>query len=403
MADPILVIPGYGISPRACEDVPAIHASLEDLRQNFEVTVFHWPTVKGGPSKPLTWQGMAEAIGEVLPPGGHIVAIRNNVTYALLALGGQPHLIRSLVCDGFDVPAATWVALGRHDLAGPIEAAMRMDAQSPGLRPFFAGADEAVTQLILDRYVADANRSYVEEFERHTETLNLLEAQSQVSLPALYVESEMPYMGLTERRELFQRFVPNTEFVEMAPWRFHDPESGRAFAALALPFLQKHSARTILATVLFADIVDSTVQATTLGDRRWSQLLGQFHALVGRDLTRAGGRLVDTAGDGFMAVFDDPAAAIECASSVTAAARELGLEARAGVHTGQTEISGEKYSGVAVHTAARVCAKAQAGEVVVSDTVRQILAGSSLQFEDRGIHELKGLPGALSLYAASTL
>jgi class 3 adenylate cyclase len=401
MAEPLLFVPGYGISPRACEDVPAIHTALESLREHFDVTIFHWPTVKGGPRKPLTWQGSAEAIGEALPLGCHVVAIRNNVTYALLAIGQRPNLARTLVCDGFDVPVATWVALGHRGDVGALEAAMRLDATSQFGRLFMKGADEALAQHILDRYLADANRSDIEEFERHTETLNLLEVQTEVSLPALYVHSEMPYLALTERRELFKRFVPDTEFVEMDPWRLHEPESGREFANLAIPFMKKHSARTILSAVLFADIVDSTVHAATMGDRRWSQVLSQFHDLVGRELKRGGGKLVDTAGDGFVAVFDDPGAAITCAMSVAEAAGDLGLKTRAGVHAGQVEVSGEKYSGVAVHTAARVAARAAPGEVLVSETVRQLLAGSGLAFEERGSHELKGLPEPVTLHAVA--
>jgi class 3 adenylate cyclase len=153
--------------------------------------------------------------------------------------------------------------------------------------------------------------------------------------------------------------------------------------------------------VLFADIVDSTVHAATMGDRRWSQLLGQFQSLAGREVEKSRGKLVDTAGDGFLAVFDDPGAAIRCAAAVTAGVNQLGLEARAGIHTGQVEVSGEKYSGVAVHTAARVAARAAPNEVLVSETTRQLLAGSGLAFEERGSHELKGLPEPLTLHAVA--
>jgi pimeloyl-ACP methyl ester carboxylesterase len=157
----------------------------------------------------------------------------------------------------------------------------------------------------------------------------------------------------------------------------------------------------VLATVLFTDIVGSTERATELGDRRWRELLERHHAVIRRELTRFRGREVDTAGDGFLATFDGPARAIHCARAIDAALRELGLVVRAGVHTGECELMGEKVVGVAIHTGARVAAQARAGEVLVSSTVKDLVAGSGLEFEDRGSHELKGVPGEWRLYAVS--
>jgi class 3 adenylate cyclase len=401
MAEPILFVPGYGVSPRCCEDVPALRALLDCFREVFEVTTFHWPTVKGGPSVPLTWQAVGIVLYEALPAGGHLVAAGGNVTHALKPISDGPIELRSIVADGFDIPVATLDALGMYGLARAAEAAIRID-QSPyqSSLVWVQGADEETTTKITERMYADCDWELSGEFARQSQTLNLVEEAPQVATPTLFVDSALAYPGWSDR-DVFARFFPNVEFADMPSWRLDAEASGRAFAELAIPFMQKHSARTILATVLFADIVDSTVQATTLGDRRWSRVLGHFHALAGRELKRSRGTLVDTAGDGFLAVFDDPAAAIECASSVASATGELGLEIRAGVHTGQAEVSGEKYSGVAVHTAARVCAKAAPGEVLITDTVRQLLAGSALTFEDRGIHDLKGLPAPVPLYAAA--
>jgi pimeloyl-ACP methyl ester carboxylesterase len=154
----------------------------------------------------------------------------------------------------------------------------------------------------------------------------------------------------------------------------------------------------ILATVLFTDIVGSTERATEVGDRRWRQLLERHHLLVRSQLNRFQGREVDTAGDGFFAAFDGPARAIRCARAIGEAVRELGLEIRAGLHTGECELVGEKISGVAVHTGARVAAHAEPGEVLVSSTVKDLVAGSGIEFEDRGEHELKGV-GAWRLYS----
>jgi class 3 adenylate cyclase len=155
----------------------------------------------------------------------------------------------------------------------------------------------------------------------------------------------------------------------------------------------------VLATVLFTDIVGSTKTAAELGDRRWRELLSAHDDTVRRELERYRGREVDTAGDGFLATFDGPARAVRCATSIGEAVQGLGLDIRSGVHTGECELDGEKVRGIAVHTGARVAALAGPGEVLVSSTVKDLVSGSGLEFEDRGEHELKGVPGEWRIYA----
>ncbi len=154
-----------------------------------------------------------------------------------------------------------------------------------------------------------------------------------------------------------------------------------------------------IATVLFTDIVGSTDKAAALGDRRWREVLHQHHVLVREQLGRFGGKEIVTTGDGFLAVFDDPARAIVCAAAVRDRVAEIGLQVRCGVHMGQVERSHGDVSGIAVHIGARVAAHARPGEVLVSATVRETERGSDFEFEDRGGHELKGVPGELRLYA----
>jgi class 3 adenylate cyclase len=149
----------------------------------------------------------------------------------------------------------------------------------------------------------------------------------------------------------------------------------------------------VLATVLFTDIVDSTRLAAELGDRRWSELLEMHHAVTLRQIGRHRGQVVDNAGDGFLAVFDGPARAIRCACATRDELRGMGVEIRAGLHTGECERVGGKVSGIAVHIGARVAAAADPGQVMVSSTVRDLVAGSGIDFEDRGVHALKGVPG----------
>jgi class 3 adenylate cyclase len=157
----------------------------------------------------------------------------------------------------------------------------------------------------------------------------------------------------------------------------------------------------VLTTVLFTDIVGSTERAAILGDRSWRELLDRHHAAVRRELAHFRGSEVDTAGDGFLATFDGPARAIVCARKIVRETRDLGIDVRAGVHTGECEVSGDTVAGIAVHTGARVASEAAAGEVLVSQTVKDLVAGSGIEFEDRGVRELKGVPGEWRLYAVS--
>jgi class 3 adenylate cyclase len=154
----------------------------------------------------------------------------------------------------------------------------------------------------------------------------------------------------------------------------------------------------VLATVMFTDIVGSTERAAALGDRRWRAVLEQHHSVVRRELERFRGREVDTAGDGFLATFDGPARGIRCACAARDAVRSLDLEIRAGLHTGECELMADKVGGIAVHTGARVAALAAPGEVLVSSTVKDLVAGSGIEFGDHGEHELKGV-GAWRLYS----
>jgi class 3 adenylate cyclase len=157
----------------------------------------------------------------------------------------------------------------------------------------------------------------------------------------------------------------------------------------------------VLATILFTDIVGSTELAARIGDSAWRTLLQQHHAVVRRELARYQGRELDTAGDGFFAAFDGPARAVEAASAISDAVRELDLEVRAGLHTGECEVTDDKIAGIAVSIGARISALAAPGEVLVSSTVKDLVAGSGLRFEDRGEHQLKGIEETWRLFAVA--
>jgi class 3 adenylate cyclase len=219
-----------------------------------------------------------------------------------------------------------------------------------------------------------------------------------------------PWVSIEQGRYLAER-IPGSTFIDLdcdthIPAEAEVPmifDSVRTFLRRAWTnrLEEADEPDRVLATVLFTDIVGSSEQAATLGDRAWREKLEEHHELVRRQLLRYRGIEVDTAGDGFFASFDGPARAIRCASAITSGVRELGLDVRAGLHTGECELVDGKVAGIAVHTGARVASQAQPGEVLVSSTVKDLVAGSGIAFEDRGVTELKGIPGEWRLFAVA--
>src|SRR5262245_52244088 len=201
--------------------------------------------------------------------------------------------------------------------------------------------------------------------------------------------------------------IPDAKYVEV-PGRnlFHGVEPWRPSFQEVAEFLTGSQAEVVddrvLATVLFTDIVDSTRRAAEIGDRDWHALLDAHDAVVRSQLARFRGREVSTAGDGFLAMFDGPQRAIRCAMAIRDAVQALGLQVRAGLHTGECEVRGDDIGGIAVHIGARVSALAGPNEVLVSTTLRDLVIGSGLEFDDRGAHELKGVPGEWRLFAVAS-
>ena len=219
----------------------------------------------------------------------------------------------------------------------------------------------------------------------HTDDLFITPAQGK------YVADHIPgakYVGLPGRNM----------------WHFVEPWRG-SFQQVA-EFLTGEQAEVaddrVLATVLFTDIVGSTRRAAEMGDRDWHALLDAHDAIVRSQLARFRGREVNTSGDGFLAMFDGPQRAIRCAMAIRDAVQALGIEVRAGLHTGECEVRGEDIGGIAVHIGARVSALAGPNDVLVSSTLRDLVIGSGLEFEDRGAHQLKGVPGEWRLFAVAT-
>ena len=201
--------------------------------------------------------------------------------------------------------------------------------------------------------------------------------------------------------------IPGAKYVEL-PGRnmYHFVEPWRASFQEIAEFLTGHQAEVaddrVLATVLFTDIVDSTRRAAAIGDRDWHALLDAHDAVVRSQLARFRGREVNTSGDGFLAMFDGPQRAIRCAIAIRDAVQALGIQVRAGLHTGECEVRGDDLGGIGVHIGARVSAVAGPNEVLVSSTLRDLVIGSGLEFEDRGAYELKGVPGEWHLFAVAS-
>jgi class 3 adenylate cyclase/pimeloyl-ACP methyl ester carboxylesterase len=201
--------------------------------------------------------------------------------------------------------------------------------------------------------------------------------------------------------------VPGAKYVELPGHNaFHFVEPWRQSFQEIAEFLTGEQPNVaddrVLATVLFTDIVDSTRRAAEIGDRDWHALIDAHDAVVRAQLNRYRGREVNTSGDGFLAMFDGPQRAIRCAMAIRDAVAALGIEVRAGLHTGECEVRGDDIGGIAVHIGARVSALAGAGEVLVSSTLRDLVIGSGLEFDDRGIHCLKGVPGEWHLLAVAS-
>jgi pimeloyl-ACP methyl ester carboxylesterase/class 3 adenylate cyclase len=270
--------------------------------------------------------------------------------------------------------------------------------------------DEAAKRWWRRWVLSSASPGAVMALRRMNSEIDVRHALPAISVPTLVIHPLGDEVAdVAEGRYIAER-IPGAEMVEL-PGEDHGwwvrPEE---IAREAERFLRGIWDRgewdvierdRVLATVLFTDIVGSTAKLAELGDRRWRELLQQHHALVRRQLVRFSGREIDTSGDGFFASFDGPARAIRCACAVAKAVRDLGLEVRAGLHTGECEVVDGKVGGIAVHIGARVAARAGPSEVLVSGTVKDLVAGSGLEFEERGEHQLRDVPGEWRLFAVA--
>jgi class 3 adenylate cyclase len=235
--------------------------------------------------------------------------------------------------------------------------------------------------------------------------IDISDILSPIRVPTLVVHRTDDRSASVEGGRFLAAHIPGARYVEL-PGADHLPFVGDNAGEIAdaiEEFLTGSRAPVeidrVLATVLFTDIVGSTEKAAALGDHRWRDLLGHHHATIRRSLSRFRGREIKTTGDGVLATFDGPARGVRCACAIAEETRPLGIEVRAGLHTGECEMIGDDVGGIAVHIGARVASLAGAGEVLVSSTVKDLVAGSGLRFGDRGNHSLKGVPGDWRIFA----
>jgi len=255
---------------------------------------------------------------------------------------------------------------------------------------------------VLDWFVwmhrLSASPAAAADFARMQMETDVTDVLASIRVPTLVVG----HVSRSDAARYVAERIPGAELVEHRGDNQRGPYADEIIDAV-LAFVHGGPAPavpdSVLATVLFTDLVGSTQRAVALGDSAWRSLLQEHHRAVRRQLSRYRGVEIDTAGDGFFCRFDGPARAIACARAIIEDAGALDLELRAGVHTGECQLAGDKLAGIAVHVGARVMASAEAGEVLVSGTVKDLVAGSELAFADRGEHELKGVPAPVRLYA----
>ena len=245
----------------------------------------------------------------------------------------------------------------------------------------------------------------VKNLIRMDSRIDISEILPAVNVPSLIIHRRDDATVDVEAGRLLAERIPNAQYVELSGVD-HMPCIGEntgqildevaQFLTGELPPIETER---VLATVLFTDIVNSTKCATEIGNQRWRDLLERHHSLVRNELKRFRGQEMDTAGDGFFAIFDGPARAIRCACSIRNVVSQIGISVRAGLHTGECEVLADKVSGIAVHIGARVMNKAGSGEVLVSSTVKDLVAGSDIRFIDRDVHTLRNIPGEWRLYS----
>ncbi len=341
-----------------------------------------------------------------------LFGVSEGAPLSILFAASHPERTQALIFVGGEVKEVTtedwpWGQLTREEYDRYLDEFLASDTWGKAARAFFAPSradDPALMEWRGRLERSSASPAAATAFMRLGSDIDVRAVVPSVHVPGLVMHSPRDTVVNYQQGRWLAETLPDARFVELAG-QDHGPQFDCADQVIEETRLFLTGSREpvepeqVLATVLFTDLVGSTERAQALGDRRWGDLLERHHDAVRAELTRYRGHEIDTAGDGFFASFDGPARAIRCAQAVLDSLERLGLPARGGLHTGECEVVGDKLAGIAVHIGARVATEARAGEVLVSQTVRDLVAGSGIEFEDRGLHVLKGLSEPRKLFA----
>jgi pimeloyl-ACP methyl ester carboxylesterase/class 3 adenylate cyclase len=272
------------------------------------------------------------------------------------------------------------------------------------MRVFFPDAPEEAAGILARYERASCTPQMTEEIMTKNVELDVRDVLQTISVPTLVIHATGDPIVPVECGRYLAEHIPGARLVEIGGqfhgrWQVGWPEFDSAVTEFISGEAHEPDFDRMLSTVLFTDIVSSTQRAAALGDQKWRDLLDQHDRITSREVERFRGRLVKTTGDGLLATFDGPARAIGCARSIEKSLASVGVDVRAGLHTGEIELRGEDVAGIGVVIARRICDSADGGEILTSRTVKDLVAGSGLAFEDRGTHALKGVPDDWQLYA----
>ena len=369
---------GTGGSDRISE-LPGLEVRMDDLRAVMDAA------------------GMEQAALLGVSEGGPLAA---------LFAATYPERSRALVLCGSFAKFVSWFPTDEafDQFLGYVEQAWGSGASLPFFAPSFA--DDQATQQWWGRFERlGASPAGVTALMKMNRQIDISDIVSTIRVPTLVIHRTDDVTINVEGGRYLAKHIPGARYLEL-PGKDHPPwigdnadEISDAVEEFLTGSRQPVSHDRVLATVLFTDIVGSTEKAAALGDRRWRDLLDSHHATIRRNLARYRGKEIKTTGDGILATFDGPARGVRCACSIAEEIRPLGIEVRAGLHTGECEIIGDDVGGIAVHIGARVASLAAASEVLVSSTVKDLVAGSGLRFGDRGNQTLKGVPGEWHIYS----
>jgi class 3 adenylate cyclase len=393
-------------------ELPSAQAWFEAMTSVGRVIYFDVPGT--GVSDPATWslELWADSITAVLDDLGSgeavVVAIDGSFVQAALFVAVNPSRTSALVVlEGYADPLAERTQ--GLDLEETVAAYVAM--WGTGEFQHLANPDMPWNEEIRAAWARHercaASPGAVAQMVTQMAELNVRPLLPAIRVPTLVVHHADDQVIPAEWGKYIADHIPGAKYVELPgrnlyhfvePWR----DSFQEIAEFLTGEQPDVADDRVLATVLFTDIVDSTRRAAEMGDRDWHALLDAHDAIIRSQLNRFRGREVGTSGDGFLAMFDGPQRAIRCAIAIRDAVQSLGIEVRAGLHTGECEVRGEDIGGIAVHIGARVSALAEANDVLVSSTLRDLVIGSGLVFEDRGVHQLKGVPGEWHLHAVTS-